>query len=161
MGRNLMSDLFKYERIMTTEKKAKEFRPQAEKLITMAKEYTLHRYRMVISRLQHEDIVSKLFKEIAPRFKDRPGGYTRIIRLGGSRLEKMKKPGKFAWNRLGDNAKRVIWELVVRAEPEKSATKKGEKTADKPAKTDKAAASPAKREKKPKANKAVAAPVSK
>ncbi|MEK7309507.1 MAG: 50S ribosomal protein L17 [Planctomycetota bacterium] len=155
MGRNLMSDLFKYERIMTTEMKAKEFRPQAEKLITMAKEYTLHRYRMVISRLQHEDIVSKLFKEIAPRFKDRPGGYTRIIRLGGSRLEKMKHPGKFAWNRLGDNAKRVIWELVVKAEPAKPSTKKGEKTADKPAKalepkkTEKA-------EKKPKAKKAEA-----
>ena len=161
MWLNLMSDLFKYERIMTTEQKAKEFRPQAEKLITLAKEYSLHHYRLVISRLQHEDIVSKLFKEIAPRFKDRSGGYTRIIRLGGSRLEKMKHPGKFAWNRLGDNAKRVIWELVVRAEPEKEkpGKKKGEKTADKyadkpvkalePKKTEKA-------EKKPKANKAEA-----
>ncbi|HLD35677.1 MAG TPA: 50S ribosomal protein L17, partial [Planctomycetota bacterium] len=157
MGRNLMSDLFKYERITTTEQKAKEFRPQAEKLITMAKEYSLHHYRMVISRLQHEDIVSKLFKEIAPRFKDRPGGYTRIIKLGGSRLEKMKHPGKFAWNRLGDNAKRVIWELVVRAEPAKPDKKKGEK-AEKPAK----AAEPKKqektvKEKKPKAKKTEAA----
>jgi len=158
MGRNLMSDLFKYERIMTTEQKAKEFRPQAEKLITLAKEYSLHHYRLVISRLQHEDIVSKLFKEIAPRFKDRPGGYTRIIKLGGSRLEKMKHPGKFAWNRLGDNAKRVIWELVVKAEPEKPSKKKGEKTADKPAKADKAHESKKadKAEKKPKADKAVA-----
>ena len=147
MGRNLMSDLLKYERITTTEQKAKEFRPQAEKLITMAKEYSLHHYRMVISRLQHEDIVSKLFKEIAPRFKDRPGGYTRIIKLGGSRLEKMKHPGKFAWNRMGDNAKRVIWELVVKAEPAKPDKKKGEKTTDKSAKLDKA-------EKKPKAKKA-------
>jgi len=153
MGRNLMSDLFKYERIMTTEMKAKEFRPQAEKLITMAKEYTLHRYRMVISRLQHEDIVSKLFKEIAPRFKDRPGGYTRIIRLGGSRLEKTKHPGKFAWNRMGDNARRVIWELVVKAEPEKSDKKKGEKTADKPAKSHESKKAD-KAEKKPKAKKA-------
>ncbi len=147
MGRNLMSDLFKYERITTTEQKAKEFRPQAEKLITMAKEYSLHHYRMAISRPQHEDIVSKLFKEIAPRFKDRPGGYTRIIKLGGSRLEKMKHPGKFAWNRMGDNAKRVIWELVVKAEPAKPDKKKGEKTTDKSAKLDKA-------EKKPKAKKA-------
>src|SRR3989339_323556 len=147
MGRNLMSDLFKYERITTTEQKAKEFRPQAEKLITMAKEYSLHHYRMLISRLQHETVVSKLVKEIAPRFKDRPGGYTRIIKLGGSRLEKMKHPGKFAWNRLGDNAKRVIWELVVRAEPAKPDKKKGEKTTDKSAKLDKA-------EKKPKAKKA-------
>ena len=155
MGRNLMSDLFKYERIMTTEMKAKEFRPQAEKLITMAKEYTLHRYRMVISRLQHEDIVSKLFKEIAPRFKDRPGGYTRIIRLGGSRLEKMKHPGKFAWNRLGDNAKRVIWELVVRAEPAKLDKKKGEKSADKPAKGSESKKTE-KAEKKPKTKKAEA-----
>jgi large subunit ribosomal protein L17 len=134
MGRNLMASLFKYERIITTEEKAKEFRPQAEKLITMAKDYSLHHYRLVISRLQHEDIVSKLFKEIAPRFKDRPGGYTRIIKLGGSRLEKMKNPGKFAYNRLGDNAKRVIWELVVKSEPEKPAKKKGEKSADKPVK---------------------------
>lgn len=131
MGRNLMASLFKYERIVTTEEKAKEFRPQAEKLITMAKDYSLHHYRLVISRLQHEDVVHKLFKEIAPRFKDRPGGYTRIIKLGGSRLEKMKNPGKFAYNRLGDNAKRVIWELVVRAELEKPAKKKGDKSADK------------------------------
>ncbi|MBI5778993.1 MAG: 50S ribosomal protein L17 [Planctomycetes bacterium] len=152
MGRNLMAALFEYERITTTEEKAKEFRPQAEKLITMAKDPSLHHYRMLISRLQHETVVSKLVKEIAPRFKDRPGGYTRIIKLGGSRLEKMKHPGRFAATRLGDNAKRVIWELVVKAEPAKPDKKKGEK-AEKPAKADKAAASPAKREKKPKAKK--------
>jgi len=157
MGRNLMAALFEYERITTTEEKAKEFRPQAEKLITMAKDPSLHHYRMLISRLQHETVVSKLVKEIAPRFKDRPGGYTRIIKLGGSRLEKMKHPGKFAWNRLGDNAKRVIWELVVRAEPAKPDKKKGEKSADKPAGSPAKREKPVKAEKKPKADKAAAA----
>jgi len=123
LGRNLVASLFKHERIITTEMKAKEFRSMAEKLITMAKKTTLHHIRLVLSRLQDKDITNKLFKEIAPRFQDRPGGYTRIIKLGGSRWEKVKKPGRFAWNRLGDNGKRVIWELVVKKEPEKPSKK--------------------------------------
>jgi large subunit ribosomal protein L17 len=133
LGRNLVASLFEHERIITTEQKAKEFRSMAEKLITMAKKPSLHHIRLVLSRLQNKDITHRLFKEIAPRFQDRPGGYTRIIKLGGSRWEKAKKPGRFAWNRLGDNGKRVIWELVVKKEPEKP-QKKGkskEKTADK------------------------------
>ncbi|MDI6732719.1 MAG: 50S ribosomal protein L17 [Planctomycetota bacterium] len=126
MGRNLIAALFEHERIITTEQKAKEFRSSAEKLITLSREPSLHHYRLVLSRLQNENVVQKLFKEIAPRFKDRPGGYTRIIKLGGSRLEKTKNPGKYSWNRLGDNGRRVIWELVIRKEKSAKA-KKAEK----------------------------------
>jgi large subunit ribosomal protein L17 len=90
--------LLRHERIVTTVAKAKAFRPFAEKMITLAKERTLARYRRAISELQDKTIVKKLFDEIAPRFKDRPGGYTRILRL--------------AKNRLGDNATQAVFELV-------------------------------------------------
>jgi large subunit ribosomal protein L17 len=120
LARSLIASLFKHERIVTTEQKAKEFRSMAEKLITMAKKPSIHHIRLVLSRLQDKDATNKLFKEIAPRFQNRPGGYTRIIKLGGSRWEKVKKPGRFAWNRLGDNGKRAILELVVKKEPEKT-----------------------------------------
>lgn len=140
LSRHLLISLFKHERIMTTEPKAKEFRSAAEKMITMAKDPTLHHLRLMISRLHDKDIVRKLAKEIAPRFKDRPGGYTRIIKLGGSRWEKAKHPGRYSFNRLGDNGKRVIWELVVKKEPEKPAKKggKAEKGEKKTAETKKA-----------------------
>ena len=96
--RNMIVSLFRHERIITTVEKAKAFRPKAEKLITLAKEKTLVRYRRAISELQDKAVVKKLFDEIGPRFKDRAGGYTRILRLGK--------------NRLGDNASQAILELV-------------------------------------------------
>ncbi|MBI4711929.1 MAG: 50S ribosomal protein L17, partial [Planctomycetes bacterium] len=110
--RNLVSSLFKHERIITTEPKAKEFRGFAEKLITLAKENTLHHYRLALAHLCDKTVTGKLFKEIAPRFKDRPGGYTRIIKLGGTRpdMKGGKNMGKWAAHRLKDNAPRVIWE---------------------------------------------------
>src|SRR5215469_5050568 len=98
--RNLAMALFQHERIITTVEKAKELRPFAEKLITLAKKGTLHARRLAIAKLgptakaevdpqadeKSDTIVGKLFKEIGPRFADRPGGYTRIIKRHERRL---------------------------------------------------------------------------
>lgn len=127
LGRNLINNLFKHERIITTLAKAKEFRGQAERLITSAKNNSLHHFRQVLSYLQDKSNTKKLFNEIAPRFKDRPGGYTRIIKLGGSRWVEEGK-SKWVFNRLGDNGTRVILELVIKAEKKEESKKKGTKT---------------------------------
>jgi large subunit ribosomal protein L17 len=124
MGRNLTSSLFRHERLVTTVERAKEFRGYAEHLITLGKRGDLHALRQALALLPDKQIVRKLFQEIAPRFKDRPGGYTRVIKLGGSRLQE-KADGRWAYNRLGDNGRRAIWELVVRPEPGPEADKKG------------------------------------
>lgn len=98
LERHLVTALIEHERIVTTLPKAKFYRRQAEKLITLAKVYTLDRYRRALSILQDEDAVAKLFKVLGPRYSNRPGGYTRIL--------KMEKP------RLGDKGRRAIFELV-------------------------------------------------
>ena len=95
--RNMAGSLFRYGRIKTTKTKAQEVRRRAEKLITRAKVDSVHNRRIVSARLYDEGIVAKLFTDIAPRMKDRPGGYTRIIKLG---------------ERQGDAAQMVILELV-------------------------------------------------
>jgi large subunit ribosomal protein L17 len=85
---NLAAHLFASEAIVTTEAKAKVLRPYAERLITKAKkaavnpETRVHRQRQVVSRIQDKDVVQKLFSEIGPRYEDRNGGYTRILKLG-------------------------------------------------------------------------------
>ena len=81
---NLCIEVIDHERIKTTEAKAKAVKPEIEKLITLARKGDLHARRQAISALQHpnKDVVFKLFEEIAPRYKDRPGGYTRILKLG-------------------------------------------------------------------------------
>lgn len=84
--RNLTRALFEHGRIITTVEKAKEARSFVEKLITLAKKGTLHSRRLALSRLPDPDAVAKLFSEIAPRFKERPGGYTRIIKRHERRL---------------------------------------------------------------------------
>ncbi len=84
--RNLTVSLVDKERIITTVAKAKELRPFVEKLITLAKQGTVHARRLAVARLHNKDAVAKLFKEIGPRFADRPGGYTRIIRRHERRL---------------------------------------------------------------------------
>jgi len=94
---NLARDLFIHERIQTTEAKAKELRRTAEKLITLAKEDTLAHRRQAFNTLRDKAVVHKLFTEIAPKMKDRPGGYTRIIKVD---------------TRSGDNAPMVLIELV-------------------------------------------------
>jgi large subunit ribosomal protein L17 len=95
--RNLVTALFKHERIQTTVPKAKEARSVAEKLITFAKRGDLHARREAARKINEPAVLQKLFAEIGPRYADRPGGYTRILRLGA---------------RKGDNAELAILELV-------------------------------------------------
>ena len=101
--RNLITELLRHGRIRTTEAKAKAVRPDAEKLISMAKRglqeegYSLHAHRLAVARLNDPAVAKKLFDEIAPRFETRPGGYTRIMKLGP---------------RQGDGAQMVLLELV-------------------------------------------------
>ncbi len=97
MFRNMVTSLFEHERIVTTEQKAKELKPIAEKMITLAKRGDLHARRQALSYIQSKDVVAKLFDEIQGQFADRQGGYTRIIKTG---------------NRLGDAAPMAIIELV-------------------------------------------------
>ena len=99
MLRNQATELFRHGRIRTTESRAKLLRPYAEKLITKAKAGDLHKRRQVLSELRDRDVVAYLFDEVGPRFADRPGGYTRILKLGP---------------RPGDNARMAIIELVDR-----------------------------------------------
>lgn len=158
LRRNLAKALFQHERIVTTLAKAKETRSFIEKLITMARKALpykstgdpadraryVHYYRLILSRLQDKKMTQKLMGEgewrdagsLAERFADRPGGYTRIVKLGGSRLgvgtlgragEVPKVSYKIGdterrvslvGNRLGDNAPRVIFELLGDADEE-------------------------------------------
>ena len=82
--KNLCKEVIDHERIKTTEAKAKAVKPEIEKLITLARKGDLHARRRAISILQHPDkgVIYKLFEEIAPRYAERPGGYTRILKLG-------------------------------------------------------------------------------
>lgn len=80
--RSLVGDLIRHERITTTVAKAKETRVIAEKLITHGKQGTLHHRRLALAQVPNEDVVKKVFDELAPRYAQRPGGYTRIIKLG-------------------------------------------------------------------------------
>jgi large subunit ribosomal protein L17 len=97
LHRSMVTSLFRYERIKTTKAKALAIRRSAEKLITRAKVDSVHNRRLASARLYDEGIVAKLFTDIALRMKERPGGYTRILKLG---------------ERLGDAADMVILELV-------------------------------------------------
>lgn len=124
MRRNLVAALFQHETISTTVEKAKEVKPFAEKLITLAKKGTLSARRRAIALLgnrdiiDHEDgapvnkgtVIGKLFSELGPRYLDRPGGYTRIIRL--------------SLKRLGDNGQLVLLQLVGADESTEKKTKK-------------------------------------
>ena len=94
---NLATQLFEHDRITTTEAKAKRLRPLAEKLITFAKRGELHDRRQVLKVIRDKDVVHKLFAEIGPKFSERPGGYTRIVKT---------------IPRKGDNAPMAIIELV-------------------------------------------------
>jgi large subunit ribosomal protein L17 len=94
---NMVTSLFQYERIQTTLPKSKELRRTAEKLITIAKRGDLHSRRMAAKKVRDNEILRKLFDNIGPRYANRNGGYTRIIKLG---------------NRFGDNAPMSIIELV-------------------------------------------------
>lgn len=80
--RNMATSLFLHDRIVTTEAKAKELRPYAEKLITLARRGDLHARRQVGQKIREREAIARLFAEIGPRFASRPGGYTRILKLG-------------------------------------------------------------------------------
>lgn len=100
MLRNMMNSLIEHEVIKTTVPKAKELRRVVEPMITLAKEATVANRRLAFDRLRDRDSVVKLFNELGPRFKARPGGYTRILKMG---------------YRVGDNAPMALVELVDRA----------------------------------------------
>jgi large subunit ribosomal protein L17 len=86
--KNLCRDLIEHERIKTSQAKAKAVKPEAEKLITLAKRGDLHARRQALSKLgQDRFLVHKLFEEVAPRYAERPGGYTRIVKLGPRRSD--------------------------------------------------------------------------
>ena len=95
--RNMATALFRHERIETTSAKAKELRPYAERLITLARRGDLHARRLASRKIQDRLVLGKLFDDIAPRFAERPGGYTRILKVG---------------NRKGDAAEMSLIELV-------------------------------------------------
>ena len=80
--RGMLTSFFQYDRIETTEAKAKELRGLADQMITLAKRGDRHARRQVLAYLMDEDVVKKLFDEIAPKYADRQGGYTRVIKLG-------------------------------------------------------------------------------
>lgn len=82
MFRNMVTSLLNYEKITTTDVKAKEIRVVAERMITLGKRGDLHAMRQAASIIREKSVISKLFTTIAPRYKDRAGGYTRIIKLG-------------------------------------------------------------------------------
>lgn len=130
MSRNMVTSLFRYERITTTKAKALEVRKAAEKLITRSKVDTVHNRRQAARYIQDETILAKLFTDIGPRMKDRAGGYTRVLKLGF---------------RQGDAADMVILELVDYKldsgdKTEKKETKKAKEPAEKKAAPKKAAA---------------------
>ncbi len=107
LRKTLVNQLFEHERIRTTRAKAEAIRGQAEKLITLAKKgnasaeenpaYMVHTRRLAAARMSHPEAVKKLFDDIAPRYEERPGGYTRMLKLGP---------------RKGDSAEMVLLELV-------------------------------------------------
>jgi len=82
MFRNMVTSLLNHEKITTTDAKAKEIRVVAERMITLGKRGDLHSMRLAAAVIREKSVVSKLFSTIAPRYKDRPGGYTRIVKLG-------------------------------------------------------------------------------
>ena len=113
LERNLVTSLFIYGRVITTIAKAKEFRGTAEHLVQLGKTGGLHCFRQILQTVQDRKVAKKIVDDVAKRFADRPGGYTRVIKLGGSRWDGDGR-GLYAFNRLGDNGKKAIWELVVR-----------------------------------------------
>ncbi len=106
MFANMAASLIEHEQIVTTLPKAKELKPFMDKLVTLAKKGDLHARRLAISRIRNKDAVKKLFDVFGDRYKDRDGGYTRVLKAGF---------------RYGDNAPRAVIELVDRDEAAKGA----------------------------------------
>ena len=132
MLKNLATSLFRHERIITTTPKAKELKRFAEKVITLARKGTAHARRQAHVEIRDVEVLNKLFETLGPRFASRPGGYTRLVRVG---------------RRAGDNAELAIIELVERtktAEPESA----GDAKKGKPEKAEKAEGKPEKKSRK-------------
>jgi large subunit ribosomal protein L17 len=110
MLRNLVTSFLEKERVRTTLAKAKEARPLAEKMISLGKLGTLHARRQVLAFVRKESVVTKIFDDLGPRFGQRPGGYSRIVKLG---------------RRLGDGAHLAMLELVGSEFKKKEKKKKG------------------------------------
>jgi large subunit ribosomal protein L17 len=108
MFRNLVTSLFRHERITTTTPKAKEIKRFADKFITLAKKGTAHARRQANRDVRDVEVLNKLFQTLGPRFKSRPGGYTRIVRVG---------------RRAGDAAEMAMIELVDRSASTETGTK--------------------------------------
>ena len=120
---NLATTLFEHGRITTTEAKARVLRPVAEKLITKAKKGDLHNRRQVLATIRDKGVVHTLFEEIAPRYAERPGGYTRITKIGP---------------RKGDNAPMAVIELVTEEYTPQARTTKAAPAAPAPAASEEA-----------------------
>jgi large subunit ribosomal protein L17 len=108
MLRNMVTSLLKYEKITTTDAKAKELRKVAEKMITLGKRGDLHARRQALSFVRDKEIVAKLFDELSARYRDLTGGYTRIMKMG---------------NRTGDNAPMSIIEFIREGDQEQTKKK--------------------------------------
>jgi large subunit ribosomal protein L17 len=121
MFRNLLTALFRHERVLTTEAKAKAIRGTADEMVTLAKRESLHARRQVLSMIPDAGVVGRLFDTIAARFADRHGGYTRIIRVGP---------------RPGDAAPMVYLELVDRPTTDGDKGKGGKAKKEKPPKAE-------------------------
>jgi large subunit ribosomal protein L17 len=119
MYRNLVTSLFEHERVRTTDAKAKGVRSLAEKMITLGKRGDLHARRRALRVIRRREVAAKVFDDLAERYRDRPGGYTRIVKLG---------------IRPGDAASMSIIELVESGEPAGHAPKTGQKVGTKGAK---------------------------
>ncbi|MEU6395253.1 50S ribosomal protein L17 [Streptomyces sp. NPDC046939] len=122
---NLAKQLFEHGKITTTEAKARRLRPYAERLVTKAKKGDLHNRRQVLSVITDKSVVHTLFTEIGPRYENRPGGYTRITKIG---------------NRRGDNAPMAVIELVEALTVAQQATGEAEAATKRSAKDAEAAA---------------------
>jgi large subunit ribosomal protein L17 len=108
MLRNMVTSLFKYEKIQTTDSKAKELRKVADKMVTLGKRGDLHARRQAASYVRDSDVVVKLFSDLSERFRERNGGYTRTVKTG---------------YRVGDNAPMSIVELIGEVKKAKGKTK--------------------------------------
>ncbi len=119
LHRNMVTSLIKYERIETTQAKAREIRRTAEKLVTRAKVDSVHNRRIAAKTIYEKDVLNKLFTEVGPRFTERPGGYTRILKLG---------------RRSGDAAQMVLLEFLKEDEKASGGKKKSSSKTAKTAK---------------------------
>jgi large subunit ribosomal protein L17 len=131
MYRNLVTSLFEHERVRTTDAKAKGVRSLAEKMITLGKRGDLHARRRALRVIRRREVAAKVFDDLAERYRDRPGGYTRIVKLG---------------IRPGDAAAMSIIELVESGEPAGHAPKADEKAGKQTAKAKKGSAKAAKQD---------------